>query len=211
MTDLSEIIDACKRDEELARKILYEQTSTRMRAICFRYLGNKSDTEDVLHESFIIVFTKIKQFEGKGSFEGWMKRIFINNSLRFLKDKRKAELSHGDEMLSKWEYENADSPLSSKGKEKQEDLIRRMEFTKEELMEVLQTLPEGYRLVFNLFIFEKHGHKEIAKLLSISENTSKSQLNRARKYIQQKLYKISIERAGKEENDQYKQHLRVVV
>jgi len=211
MTDLSEIVEACKRGEELARKMLYEHYSTRMRAVCFRYLGNEADTEDVLHECFLKVFTKIGQFTGTGSFDGWMKRIFINASLRFLKNKQDFALSHGDDNLMKWEHENVVNPISPGGKEKQEDLIRRMNFSKEELMCVLQTLPEGYRLVFNLFIFEKHGHKEIAELLSISESTSKSQLNRARKFVQQKLYEMSLVKAGKEENEQYKRLLRVVV
>jgi RNA polymerase sigma-70 factor (ECF subfamily) len=210
MTDLCEIVEACKRGEELARKLLYEHYSTRMRGLCFRYLGNEVDTEDVMHECFLVVFTKIKQFKGTGTFDGWIKRIFINASLKFLKEKRSTELSHGDEMIKRWEQENIDSPISTKGREKQEDLIRRMQFTKEELIDVLQNLPEGYRLVFNLFVFEKHSHKEIANLLSIAESTSKSQLNRARKYIQQKLYEMSLERAGKEENEQYKRHLKVV-
>ena len=210
MTDLSEIIEACQRGEELARKLLYEEYSTRMRGVCFRYLGNASDTADVLHEGFIIVFTKIGQFTGKGSYEGWMKRIFINLSLRFLKKKKEDALVHGDEMLMKWEYENSPNPLSPNGKEKQEDLIRRMNFSQEELMAVLQLLPEGYRLVFNLFVFEKMTHKEIAKMLDISENTSKSQLNRARKFVQQKLYNMSLERATREQNEQYKSLLRVV-
>ena len=210
MTDLVEIIEACKRGEELARKLLYEQFSTRMRGLCFRYLGSSSDSEDVVHESFLIVFTKISQYSGKGSFEGWMKRIFINSSLRFLRNKKDSALSHGDEMLVKWEQENMVNPLSPNGSEKQEDLIRRTNFTKDELMAVLQSLPEGYRLVFNLFVFEKHSHKEISKMLGISQNTSKSQLARARKYVQQKLYDMSLERAGKEENEQYRQLLRVV-
>lgn len=211
MTDLSEIVEACKRGEELARKMLYEQYSTLMRAVCFRYLGNDADTEDVLHESFLKVFTKIDQFKGIGSFDGWMKRIFINTSLRFLKNKLDSALSHGDDKLMQWEHENVVHHISIEGKEKQEDLIRRMNFSKEELMCVLQTLPEGYRVVFNLFVFEKHTHKEIAELLSVSENTSKSQLNRARKFVQQKLYEMSLVKAGKEENEQYKSLLRVVV
>ncbi|MEA3443836.1 MAG: sigma-70 family RNA polymerase sigma factor [Bacteroidota bacterium] len=210
MTELSEIIEACKRGEELARKMLYEQFSTRMRAVCFRYLSNNADTEDILQEGFITVFTKIGQFTGRGTFEGWMKRIFINTSLGFLKCKNDSVLSHGDEKLLQWEQENIVNPISAKGQEKQQDLIRRMNFSKEELMDILQVLPEGYRIVFSLFVFEKHGHKEIAKMLSISENTSKSQLSRARKFLQQKLYEISRKRAGEEENEQYKSLLRVI-
>jgi len=109
------------------------------------------------------------------------------------------------------EHENVENPILIEGTEKQRDLIRRMNFSKEELIEVLQLLPEGYRIVFNLFVFEKHSHKEIAEILSISENTSKSQLNRARKYLQQKLYEISLKKANKEDNDQYKNLLRIVI
>lgn len=211
MTDLNDIVEACKRGEALARKMLYEQYSARLRAVCFRYLGNEADTEDVLHECFLKVFTKIGQFTGTGSFDGWMIRIFINASLRFLKNKRDPVLSHGDDNLMKWEHENVVIPISPEGKEKKEDLIRRMNFSQEELMTVLQTLPEGYRTVFNLFVFEKHSHKEIAELLSVSESTSKSQLNRARKFVQQKLYEMGRAKDGKEENEQYKRLLRVVV
>ena len=211
MIDLSEIIGACKRGERLAQKMLYEQFSTKMRALCFRYLGKNADVEDILHEGFIIVFTKIGQFAGKGSFEGWMKRIFINSSLRFLKIKQNSIISHGDDKIVQSEHENVENPILIEGTEKQRDLIRRMNFSKEELIEVLQLLPEGYRIVFNLFVFEKHSHKEIAELLSISENTSKSQLNRARKYLQQKLYEISLKKANKEDNDQYRNLLRIVI
>ncbi len=210
MTDLSEIIEACKRKEELARKLLYEHYSARMRAVCFRYLGNESDTEDVLHECFLIVFTKISQFTGKGSFDGWMKRIFINAALRFIKNKNTTIISHGEDKLIQWENEKARQPISTNNSESKENLIRRMNFTQEELMEVLQLLPEGYRIIFNLFVFEKQSHKEIAKMLSISESTSKSQLSRARKFIQHKLYEISILRIDRQEKEQYKNLLRIV-
>ncbi|MBT3210285.1 MAG: sigma-70 family RNA polymerase sigma factor [Bacteroidetes bacterium] len=208
--ELSEIIEACRRGERLAQKMLYQEFSMKMRAVCYRYLGKNADAEDILQEGFITVFTKISQYSGKGSFEGWMKRIFINSSLRLLKNKQNSILSHGEEKIVQWEQKNVENPLSAGGTEKQQDLIRRMNFSKEELMELLQKLPEGYRVVFNLFAIEKHNHKEIAKILSISENTSRSQLNRARKHVQQKLYEISLKRALKEDNEQYKNLLRVV-
>ena len=210
MAKLNEIIEACQNGENLARKMLYEEYSTKMRAVCYRYLGNIMDTEDILHESFIIIFAKIGQYSGKGSFEGWLKRIVINTSLNFLKKKRKSTISYGDEMIEIWEQKNIENPISSKGEEKDKDLVRRMNFSKDELMEIMQQLPEGYKLVFNLVVFEKHTHKEVGELLSITEGTSRSQLNRARKYLQQELYKASIEKRKKEDNDQYKSILRVV-
>ncbi len=211
MTKLNEIIQACQRGEELAQKLLYEQFSTKMRAICFRYLGNIEDAEDILHEGFIMVFTKINQFADRGSFEGWIKRIFINISLRHIKNTRKSSLVYGDEKILQWENENFSSPISNQDSEKPKDIINRMDFSRDELMNALQTLPEGYRIVFNLYVFEKNSHKEIAKLLSISENTSKSQLSRARKFLQQKLYEMSLERDKNEKNRQYKDFLKVVI
>ncbi len=211
MTDLKELIEAGKRGEELAWKLLYQRYSARMRALCYRYLGDVADTQDVVSESFMKVFTKMSQFKGKGSFEGWMKRIFINSCLTFLKEKQTSILFHGDDKLEQWDNQNIESPIAMMGTEKQQDLIRRMNFSKEELMEIMQTLPEGYRLVFNLYVFEKMKHKDIATVLNVSENTSKSQLTRARRVLQQKLYEVSLERTKELEDEQYNSLLRVVI
>ncbi len=210
MTNLNEIIEACKRGEEIARKLLYEQFSQEMRAICFRYIGSYNDTEDVLQESFIKVFTKLDQYNGKGSFEGWLKMICINASLNFLKKKSRSRLSHGDEELAKWENENLVVPLSDKLLDA-EEVIGRLNLSKDEIIELLQELPAGYKTVFNLYVFEKHSHKEIAELLMISVNTSKSQLKKARKYLKQILYKKGLEQLRMEDHEQYRSILKVVV
>ena len=210
MTNQNDIIQACKQGEKLARKMLYEEFSPRMRAVSFRYVGNISDAEDIIQECFITIFKKINQYTGKGSFEGWIRRIIINSSLRFLEIKNRIPIISNEINTENYDYDS-ETQVSFYGKEKPEDLVRKMNFSKEELMEILQLLPIGYRTVFNLYVFDKLSHNEISEVLSISESTSKTQLFKARKYLQQKLYEISLQRVAKEENKQYKEFLRVVI
>jgi RNA polymerase sigma factor (sigma-70 family) len=208
--NLEDLIEACKRNEELAWKLLYEQYSTQMRAVCFRYLGNHSDAEDLLQDCFIKIFTNIDRFKGTGSFEGWIRSIFVNSSLKFLRKKKSETLSLGSEALDKWDRDNMVSPLQTEESEKMKDLIQQTLFTKEELLDMLQQLPDGYRVVFNLYEIEEYSHKQIAKALSISINTSKTQLNRARKYLQQLLYRSSLKQKKEMENEEYRELLKIV-
>ncbi len=138
-----------------------------MFGVCRRYIKNEQDAEDVMINGFFKVFTKIEQFNDKGSFEGWIRRIMVNESLMFLR-KYNMNLSieiHENQAVTEMEPDTA---------------IR-----EEDILKLLDLLPIGYRTVFNLYVIEGYAHKEIAEKLGISINTSKSQLIKARKKLQQ--------------------------
>lgn len=171
MTKLSEIelIKACVVGDSRAQKALYDQYSKVMFGICLRYCGSYDEAKDILQEGFIKVFTKISQFGHQGSFEGWMKRIFVNTALEYYRS-QKNHMYHQDVEIA------IDIPHY-------DDTIGRI--TQKEIIEVLQSLAPGYRNVLNLYILEGYSHAEIGEMLGISEGTSKSQLSRARVILQQ--------------------------
>jgi RNA polymerase sigma-70 factor (ECF subfamily) len=182
--DEKTLIKACKNAEVSAFKILYERYYAMMFGICLRYVRNKADAEDLVQEGFMKVFKDVGAFEGKGSFEGWLKRVMINHTLSFLRKTKK-----------EFAYDNIDSIAGNEAEQIEEDditienKIKNSDFTKEELIEIIQSLPPGYQQVLNLYIIDGYKHHEIAKMLNISEGTSKSQLNRGRKLAISKLYK----------------------
>lgn len=142
-----------------------------MYALCMRYIKDDSEAEDVMITAFVKVFEKIDQFKGEGSFEGWIRRIMVNESLTYIR-KHKS-------MYLEVDIEQADREPNC------EELGNHLEA--EDLMKMVNQLPVGYRTVFNLYAIEGYSHKEIAKQLGISENTSKSQLSRARVLLQKYL------------------------
>ncbi|KDN56092.1 RNA polymerase subunit sigma-24 [Flavobacterium seoulense] len=139
-------------------------------------MKNEADAQDVFQEAFIIVFQKMNQYRFEGSFEGWLKRIFINKLIETL-NKRKRDFLFVDAV-----YEE--------GIADEEEASDSFSLPQEKLLECIQQLPDQYRLVFNLYFFEKMKHKEIASLLNISEGTSKSNLNRAKNNLQKKILEI---------------------
>lgn len=151
--------------DKLAHKMVYEHYATAMFRLCFRYLKNEQDSEDVLITGFMKVFDNYKKFEfrGKGSFDGWVKRIMINESLMLLRK------SHNFNMVP-----------DNYTKEIEDDFVPGASISAEEIFSLIKTLPIGYRTVFNLYAVEGYAHKDIAEKLGISENTSKSQLSKAR-------------------------------
>lgn len=146
---------------------MYDAFSPAMFGICRRYIKNEQDAEDVMINGFFKVFTKIHQFDGKGSFPAWMKRIMINESLMFL---RKYNMNLSVEIAENHAIIKSDA----------ESVL-----VEKEILKLLDYLPVGYRTVFNLFAIEGFSHKEIAEKLKISVNTSKSQLGKARKKLKQ--------------------------
>ena len=162
-----DLIAACKKKDRKAQKLLYDRYSPLFFSICRRYVKRKEDAEDVLEGAFFKILTNIHQFQEKGSFEGWMKRVVINESLMFLRKSHNFYLTV--------ELDQTDKPT----KMNVED-----EMIAEELLQILNFLPTGYRTVFNLYVLEGYKHREIAELLGISINTSKSQLILAKKKLQ---------------------------
>jgi RNA polymerase sigma-70 factor (ECF subfamily) len=172
-----EIIAGCISNDPNAQRCLFEKNYRRSFHVAMRYLANHHDTEDVLSISFTKIFRNIGQFEnrGEGSFQKWINTIVINEAIRFLKSKKTMVFQEDETLLTL----NASHEVSS-------DLI-----DPEEVHQVLEAMPKGYRTVFNLFAIEGYSHKEIADMLQINENTSKSQLSKARSYMIQKLKKSS--------------------
>lgn len=172
-----------------------------MTGICLRYIGNIDATKDVVQEGFIKVFSSIDKFKGEGSFEGWMKRIFINTAISYLR-KQTSKQKHVNiddikesdlELDGSHELPYLHNDISSEGKASF-DMIVSADFSEDELVEILEQVPEKYRLIFNLHCIEEYKHEEIAALLGIEVATSRSRLARARMIIQKELYKISIEK-----------------
>ena len=167
----SQLVVALQRGEARAQKIVYERFATKMMAVCIRYVANQADAEDVLIESFMRVFERIGQFRNEGSFEGWVRRIMVTESLMFLRRHKSLRQEIPlDDAREEPDYQWADEQLQA-----------------DDLLGLVAQLPDGYRTIFNLYAIEGYSHSEIANLTGISEGTSKSQLSRARALLQQKI------------------------
>jgi len=176
VTTLSEqqMIALCKKGDRTAQKALFDTLSSKMFAICIRYMGNREAAEDVLQEGFISLFSKLDSYSGEGSFEGWARKVFVNTALMTLR--------RNDVMRQSEDIESARS-LSGN------DVSALQSISYKELMGMIAELPPGFRTVFNLFLIEGYSHKEISEMLGISEATSRSQLQRARVMLQNRIKK----------------------
>lgn len=168
----TELINGCVVGDREAQKVLYHRYSGKMFSVCLRYAKDYHSAEDVLQEGFIKVFRYISKFRHEGSFEGWMRRIFINTSIEFL---RKSVSMYSI-------VDNEDKPIDIIDETHFDDLDH------QDLTQMVQSLSPGYRTIFNLYVIEGYSHKEIAKMLEINEGTSKSQLARARILLQKKIF-----------------------
>jgi RNA polymerase sigma factor (sigma-70 family) len=171
MQQESSIIEGCISGRRKAQNELYSLYSGLFYGICLRYAANRNEAQDILQEGFIKIFSRIASFKGQGSFEGWMKRIIVNTALNYIRDHSKERLFTSLQ----------ESYINIPDEHEEEDRLSPL--SREEMMKLVQGLPEGYRIVFNLYVFEDHSHKEIAEILQISENTSKTQLMRARLHL----------------------------
>ena len=168
---LDDIIKGCITGKRDAQAKLYNMFSNRMYAVCLYYSKDQTEAEDMMHEGFIKVFKNISQYKGEGSFEGWMRRIMVNTSLE--KYRRQSHL---------YPVDNVFDYFDDRG---YEDIISQISFN--DLLSMIRELPPQYRLTFNLYVMEDMPHKEIGKVLGISEGTSKSNLSRARTLLQEKV------------------------
>jgi RNA polymerase sigma-70 factor (ECF subfamily) len=169
-----ELIDKCLDNDPFAQELLYRRYASRMYGICLRYVRQKDEASDILQDGFIRVFMNLKHYRGEGSFEGWVRRIIVNTAINHYKSNVKfsRDLSIDDVRPANHIDNDALSRIST-----------------EELLKVVQELPDGFRMVFNLYVIEGYDHKEIGQMLGISESTSKSQLHRAKAALQKKLLK----------------------
>jgi RNA polymerase sigma-70 factor (ECF subfamily) len=168
LTEISDIVKGCRAGKREAQQALYERYSELLFGICLRYIASRDDAEDVLMESFYKIFQKITDFREEGSFEGWMKRIVVNDCLMFLRKRSNTYLTV--ELGSLEIADDTDEEID-------------LPFSFEQINTLLEKLPTGYRTVFNLYVFEALKHREIAALLGISIHTSKSQYTLAKNRI----------------------------
>ena len=171
MEDLEELINDCKAGKRDAQSRLYELFAPKLFGVCLRYSRDETEAEDTIHEGFMIIFSKIGQFLGKGSFEGWMKRIVINISLEKCRTRYRMNTV---EDISVYESKSVDEDVYA-------------ELNASQLLAMIMDLSPRYRMVFNLYAIDGYSHREIADMLGISEGTSKSNLSRARKILQDKI------------------------
>ena len=165
------LVKACQRGDPAAQKAVYEKFARKMLGVCSRYVQDEMEAEDLMISGFMRVFDKINTFKNEGSFEGWVRRIMINEALGHLRRQRSLHLTVNlEDSYQEPVFTPEDTDLEA-----------------EDLLKLVQQLPDGYRTVFNLYAIEGYAHKEIAELLGISENTSKSQLSRARTLLQKNL------------------------
>lgn len=167
---LDELIIQCKKQDAKAQGELYELYSSTLFSICLRYSPNYKDAEDSLQDSFLTIFKKIEQFQDRGSFEGWMKRITVNTVLQKYRKQRVFDITREDQIEDKIDVEVEDEGIP-------------LDF----LLKIIQELPDRYRLVFTMYVMDDYSHKEIAALLGISDGTSKSNLARARMILKTKI------------------------
>lgn len=177
----SEILKSCMDGDSAAQRKLYKALAPKMFAVCIRYMGDRAQAEDILQDGFVTLFNKLDSFSGNGSFEGWARKIFVNTALMSLRKKDALKMSEDiDDARSL--RSDLPSPVQDLGYK--------------EIMQLVMSLPAGYRTVFNMYVIEGYSHDDIAKALNISNATSRSQLQRARMLLQEKIRKKQDELRG---------------
>ncbi len=176
MSENIKLIKQCQKGSHKAFDKVINQYSGLIYGICLRYCKNKSEAEDLLQECLIIIIEKIKHFRFEGSFEGWLKRLTVNTCINYLRDKNKRMFEDIDESLNRgatFVDENIFSKMSAN-----------------EIIILINQLPEGYRTVFNLHVIDGYKHVEIAEMLNITDSTSRSQYKKARELLIEKVLKL---------------------
>ena len=164
---LEQLIQDCKKKNTKAQGELYKLFSSKLFAICLKYSRNRVEAEDNLQDAFLTIFNKIEQYKGKGSFEGWLKRVTVNTVLQRYRNEKVFDIIN-ENTIEDVVVEVDENPVSI-----------------DYLLQIIQELPDRYRLVFNLYVLDGYSHKEIANMLKINLGTSKSNLARARQILKQ--------------------------
>jgi RNA polymerase sigma factor (sigma-70 family) len=163
----TELIEACIKGKTRSQRELYDTFAGKIYAVCFRYAKNEEDAKDLLQETFVKVFNNLKMYKGEGSFEGWIRKIAVNTAIRHYQKTTKAIDKYDIETTNEAHvHADIESTISAR-----------------EIMDVIAQLPDGYRIVFNMYAIEGYSHKEIGEELDITESSSRSQLTRARKML----------------------------
>lgn len=171
MTD-EQMIEGCAKGDPIAQRFLYEKYVNKMMGICLRYAKEREEAQDILQDAFIKVFEKLRSYKGSGSLEGWVRRIFVNTAIDHHR-KNKA-------LRQQVEFDSVDYQIKAEGY-----VLENL--AAQDLLKIINDLPHGYRVVFNMYAIEGYSHKEIADELDISVNTSKSQYSRAKSFIRRVL------------------------
>ncbi len=170
-----ELIQGCIKQDAKAQEEFYKRFAPRMYGVCLRFAKNQMEADDIMQEGFIKVFLNLKSFRNEGSLEGWIRRTIVNTAINLYK--KNIKYQKDIEIDQAETVQNTETGAYDN-------------MCAEELLKLITELPVGYRMVFNLNIIEGYTHKEISQLLEISENTSKSQLSRARQTLQRKLEEL---------------------
>lgn len=173
MTEIKDIISGCLKGNRRDQELLYRRHAARLYAVCLQYSGNDEEARDILQEGFIKIFENLVNYKHEGSFEGWIRRIIVNTALE--KYRSKHQLHRVDDI------DQIPEPEADPDNEDYAGLQA------VDLMTIIRELPPKYRMVFNLFAIEGYSHKEISKMMNISEGTSKSNLSRARVILQRRV------------------------
>ena len=176
-----ELITRCKAGERKAQELLYKQFAAKMLGVCMRYATDKMEAEDMLQIGFVKVFQKINDYRGEGAFEGWIRRIMIHSALGYYRKHHK--------MMKMVDLDDASNETSAMP-------LATADLAAKDLVILIQQLPPGYRIVFNLFAIDGYSHKEIAGMIGISEGASKSQLSRARNVLKEQILKMEGKKYG---------------
>jgi RNA polymerase sigma-70 factor (ECF subfamily) len=167
-----EIIQLAVQNNRQAQQKIYSKYSPKMLGVCRQYIKDLQQAEDIMITAFMKVFTNLDSFEHKGSFEGWIRRIMVNECISYIRVQKKVSFLE-DEYYVEDSFNNIES-----------------HFSVNDIQSLIDSLPDGYKMVFNLYIIEGYKHQEIAKMLGINEGTSKSQLSHARKMLQEQINKL---------------------
>jgi RNA polymerase sigma-70 factor (ECF subfamily) len=167
-----ELVRSCLAGDQRAQKQLYDRFAPCLLGVCYRYVQNSHEAEDVLQEGFIRAFRYLKDFRGDGSLEGWLRRIIVTTALNFIKKQKNFRT----------EFE-----ITAARDAKHEELDALEKLDNKEVMDLIQQLSPGYRAVLNLFAIEGYSHKEIGEMLNIGESTSRSQFVRAKQLLLKKI------------------------
>ncbi len=176
-----QLLEKCISGNAVAQKAFYDLFAKKMMGVCLRYSNSYEEAQDVLQDGFIKVFDELPKFVSKGSLEGWVRRIMVNTALDQYRKNKKFQ-------------QNVDIDYVSFKLEKNDYIIESL--NADDLLKIIQNLPEGYRMVFNLFAIEGYSHKEIAEKLGVTESTSKSQYSRAKKILRKLLVENNLVEAG---------------
>ncbi len=173
MEEIREIIDGCLAGDRRDQELLYRRHAAKLYAVCLQYSGNDEEARDILQEGFIKIFENLQYYKFEGSFEGWIRRITVNTALERFRSRHNLYRVDNIDLIPEPDAEPDNDDYSGLGAK--------------DLLSIIRELPPKYRMVFNLYAIEGYSHKEISKMMNISEGTSKSNLSRARLILQRRV------------------------